>query len=91
MSKSKWRNAGEFIEKYPCVNLGLEKCISGEKGEIWESGPGRYKAFLALRSGDEKIISFDSKYLPKAVIRIDVPASRRRQVALANDPNLRHK
>lgn len=97
-----WKNLGDTIEGFPCVTLvgegvnrksqDKELCLAGELGEIWENGPGKYKACIVLRGRrDEKIFSFDSKDLKKVKTQLRVPFRADDQVALANSPSKRLK
>lgn len=86
----KFANRNKSLGGYRCVSLANgELCIAGEKGEIWQSGPGMYKALLLKPCGDEKIISFSQAELHKVVLKIKVPATLERQAYFANNPNLR--
>lgn len=84
--KRKWIDRGEMIGKFRCISLEgpeSEKCLAGEKGEIWENGSS-LKAFQVRPGGSEKIFRFEYKDLAKWVTRLQVPASRAKQALLAN-------
>lgn len=88
----KWKYRGDQISIYRCVTLSGtgEKCLAGKLGEIWEVGTlGLYRGYFVTPGGQEKIITFGSKYLPKAVLRLKVPSNPEEQAVYANDPNSR--
>lgn len=89
----KWIDRGDSMGGYRCCTLndeGYEKCLAGEKGEIWETGtPGHYKCFLVLPSRDEKIYSFSSKDLYKWKTKLKIPVDPKEQAKWANNPNSR--
>lgn len=90
--KQKFRSLGRKIGSYPCVSLetpdGIEDCISGLFGELWYAG-GRYKAFVGLKSNNEKILTFNIDELEKAISAIGWVWDIQNQVNYANNPNRR--
>lgn len=90
MTRQLYKDQGHSLGRYRCVTLGKnDKCLSGKRGEVWEYSPGLYSAFIALKSGDEKIISFKSKDLGKWILKLEVPPSPSEQVFWVNNPNAR--
>jgi len=90
-----YKNKGNTLGGYRCVTMQGEdnehdSCLSGERGEIWESAPGRYKALVSLPSGSEKIITFNHEDLHRWLTNLKVPVGIDRQAVWANNPELRH-
>lgn len=84
-----YKDQGLTIGRYRCVSINEhDKCLSGEKGEIWMASGTTCKAFVSTINF-EKIITFPIKDLEKWVLKLKVPPRPQDQLRWSNNPNAR--
>ncbi len=97
MSRSLWKPSLLKISCYPAIELrtvclgyeNIETCLSGLLGEIWEVGPGRYRAiqtrgFNGQLLANEQLVRFGDSDLDVWVRRLRVPEDPKDQTQFAN-------
>lgn len=92
----KYKNLGMTIGGFRALSIESKPIpydneISGRLGAIWEVGDGKgtLRLYYANYGREEKIITFDSKHLRKAVAFIDGYLTVEEAVYYANNVNAR--
>lgn len=86
-----WIKSSTKIGSRTAIQLGEggETCLSSKYGEIWESGPGKYKAIVirdsrGVRSVNEQLVAFGEVELEAWISKLQIPENPEEQTPHAN-------
>lgn len=95
--RNRWKPSNKTIGDIHCIELetyclghyNIEYSLSGENGEIWEVGYGRYAAIVLIDSKArygyrEQLVRFGEEDLGDWIRRLSIPNDPKEQAMYAN-------